>query len=163
MGDQLALWTSTHCLFFLSKYIELRCPTDDVFKSTVHRAMNKSGKERYSMPLFFGTDYHVNIEVRGCSSKMNQLNDQCILVIRSPSQAVCLPTGQRNTILLRLESMCTSGSRTCITQRSSRDFQREEQLPFSYFLSFAMFQSWFNVHGNRFSWLTKVPSLVGQL
>ncbi|KIJ09305.1 hypothetical protein PAXINDRAFT_17604 [Paxillus involutus ATCC 200175] len=36
IGDQLALWT-------------------------IHRAMNKSGKERYSIPLFFGTDYHVNI------------------------------------------------------------------------------------------------------
>jgi len=44
IGDQLALWTN------------------DVFKSTVHRAVNKSGKERYSIPLFFGTDYHVNIE-----------------------------------------------------------------------------------------------------
>ncbi|KAI9462101.1 2OG-Fe(II) oxygenase [Boletus coccyginus] len=44
IGDQLALWTN------------------DVFKSTVHRAINKSGKERYSIPLFFGTDYQVKIE-----------------------------------------------------------------------------------------------------
>ncbi|KAF9232317.1 2OG-Fe(II) oxygenase [Melanogaster broomeanus] len=44
IGDQLALWTN------------------DVFKSTVHRAINKSGKERYSIPLFFGTDHDVNIE-----------------------------------------------------------------------------------------------------
>jgi len=44
IGDQLALWTN------------------DMFKSTVHRAMNKSGKERHSIGLFFGTDYHVNIE-----------------------------------------------------------------------------------------------------
>ncbi|KAG6379453.1 hypothetical protein JVT61DRAFT_11933 [Boletus reticuloceps] len=44
IGDQLALWTN------------------DVFKSTVHRAVNKSSKERYSIPLFFGTDYHVKIE-----------------------------------------------------------------------------------------------------
>ncbi|KAF9231845.1 2OG-Fe(II) oxygenase [Melanogaster broomeanus] len=44
IGDQLAMWTN------------------DVFKSTVHRAVNKSGKERYSIPMFFGTDYHVNIE-----------------------------------------------------------------------------------------------------
>ncbi|KAH0832404.1 2OG-Fe(II) oxygenase [Lanmaoa asiatica] len=64
IGDQLALWTSEYCPFSHQEAndIEVLCPTDDVFKSTVHRAMNKSGKERYSIPLFFGTDYHVNIE-----------------------------------------------------------------------------------------------------
>lgn len=38
--------------------------TDDVFKSTVHRAINRSGVRRYSIPLFFGTDYDVKLEVR---------------------------------------------------------------------------------------------------
>ncbi|KAG8214934.1 hypothetical protein J3R82DRAFT_10124 [Butyriboletus roseoflavus] len=56
IGDQLALWTN------------------DVFKSTVHRAMNKSGKERYSIPLFFGTDYHVNIEVCGFFDETKKIN-----------------------------------------------------------------------------------------
>ncbi len=37
--------------------------TDDVFKSTIHRAVNRSGQERYSIPLFFGTDYDVKLEV----------------------------------------------------------------------------------------------------
>jgi hypothetical protein len=37
---------------------------DDVFKSTVHRAINRTGVERYSIPLFFGTDYDVLLEVR---------------------------------------------------------------------------------------------------
>lgn len=37
---------------------------DDVFKSTMHRAINYSGRERYSIPLFFGTDYDVLLEVR---------------------------------------------------------------------------------------------------
>jgi len=44
IGDQFARWTN------------------DVFKSTVHRAINYSGRERYSIPLFFGTDYDVLLE-----------------------------------------------------------------------------------------------------
>ncbi|KAI0699207.1 2OG-Fe-II oxygenase [Cytidiella melzeri] len=44
LGDQFARWTN------------------DVFKSTVHRAINRSGQERYSIPLFFGTDYDVKLE-----------------------------------------------------------------------------------------------------
>ncbi|KAI5123086.1 hypothetical protein M0805_001442 [Coniferiporia weirii] len=44
IGDQLARWTN------------------DVFKSTVHRAVNRTGVERHSMPLFFGVDYDVKLE-----------------------------------------------------------------------------------------------------
>jgi len=43
LGDQFARWTN------------------DVFQSTVHRAVNRSGVERYSIPLFFGTDYDVEL------------------------------------------------------------------------------------------------------
>ncbi|KAJ8523195.1 hypothetical protein ONZ45_g293 [Pleurotus djamor] len=54
LGDQFARWTN------------------DTFKSTPHRAINKSGKERYSMPLFFGTDYDVLLEpISTCVSPTN--------------------------------------------------------------------------------------------
>ncbi|KAF7968293.1 hypothetical protein HWV62_31037 [Athelia sp. TMB] len=55
LGDQFARWTN------------------DIFKSTLHRAINKSGRERYSIPLFFGTDYDVKLEpLPGCVTEERQ-------------------------------------------------------------------------------------------
>jgi len=52
IGDQFARWTN------------------DVFKSTVHRAVNRSGVERYSIPLFFGSNYDVKLEaIPSCCSE----------------------------------------------------------------------------------------------
>ncbi|RDB14867.1 2-oxoglutarate-Fe(II) type oxidoreductase [Hypsizygus marmoreus] len=51
LGDQFARWTN------------------DIFKSTVHRAINRNNVHRYSIPLFFGTDYDVELEpIPGCTS-----------------------------------------------------------------------------------------------
>ena len=89
IGDQLARWTSQsfrkhiqschltfdHAVLSISVLLPLSSHNslpvsgvlplvDDVFKSTVHRAVNRSGRERYSIPLFFGSNYDVRLEVR---------------------------------------------------------------------------------------------------
>lgn len=35
--------------------------TNDTFKSTLHRVMNKSGKERYSIPFFYEPNFNAEI------------------------------------------------------------------------------------------------------
>ncbi|GAA6004948.1 hypothetical protein JCM10207_008460 [Rhodosporidiobolus poonsookiae] len=37
--------------------------TNGAFKSTIHRAINRTGQERMSMPFFFGLDYDATVEV----------------------------------------------------------------------------------------------------
>ena len=44
LGEMLARWTN------------------DVFRATPHRVLNKSGRERYTIPFFFGTNYDTRIE-----------------------------------------------------------------------------------------------------
>jgi hypothetical protein len=64
-----------------------RFTPDDVFKSTVHRAINRSGVERYSIPLFFGTDYDVPLEVSIglCTGALGAAADQLSFVQALPS------------------------------------------------------------------------------
>ena len=46
--------------------------TNDYFKSTIHRAINRTGRQRYSIPLFFGPTPDVEIAVlESCQSPSN--------------------------------------------------------------------------------------------
>lgn len=79
LGDELAMWTSEPFPFlqfygqvFIGRSIPLFA--DDVFRSTKHRAINRTGVERYSMPLFFGVDYGVMLEVGHALSLLLSLN-----------------------------------------------------------------------------------------
>lgn len=48
--------------------------TNDFFVSTVHRVVNKSGRERYSAPFFFGFDKDMRLEpVPTCVSEENPM------------------------------------------------------------------------------------------
>ena len=44
IGDMMARWTN------------------DLFASTLHRVINRSGRERISVPFFYGVDYDVTLE-----------------------------------------------------------------------------------------------------
>ena len=68
IGDQIARCTSET---YLGSHLTQRRIADDIFRSTVHRATNRTDVHRYSIPLFFGTDYHVSIEVCWCAFSLN--------------------------------------------------------------------------------------------
>ncbi|PSS25662.1 hypothetical protein M430DRAFT_134306 [Amorphotheca resinae ATCC 22711] len=46
--------------------------TNGIFKSTIHRATNLTGQQRYSVPFFFGVDYNATVSVlESCISEGN--------------------------------------------------------------------------------------------
>ncbi|KAJ9132105.1 Isopenicillin N synthetase [Pleurostoma richardsiae] len=61
IGDAMSMWTN------------------DIFLSTIHRAYNKEGKTRYSIPFFFGADYDAIMNtLPSCISEARPLKYQPI-------------------------------------------------------------------------------------
>ena len=59
IGDMLELWSN------------------DLFVSTPHRVINKSGRERYSIPVFYDPDYDVKVECLPNCSSARQSAEAC--------------------------------------------------------------------------------------
>jgi hypothetical protein len=124
---------ASQCLLMHIIHGTPHCP-DDVFKSTVHRVINKSGLERYSIPLFFGTDYDVRLEVR-FNSLFLILKMRLTIYTTSRFQAVCRKTIQQNTKLSRLGTMSSPDWRLLILiRRLKGTFQQGHHLRSLYFV-----------------------------
>jgi isopenicillin N synthase-like dioxygenase len=62
VGDQLSRWSN------------------DLFLSTVHRAINRDSVRRFSIPFFFGVDYDVPLEtIESCVSEGNPKKYETVL------------------------------------------------------------------------------------
>lgn len=53
--------------------------TNDIYRSNLHRVVNRTGKERYSIPTFFNLDYHTPVScLPTCQSAGNPPKYQLI-------------------------------------------------------------------------------------
>ena len=98
-----------------SRRVVLQSRTDDVFKSTRHRAVNRSGVERHSIPLFFGTDYNVLLEV--CRILTPQ--STCLTALCRHSPAASRTTCRANTSRYLQVIMSSSGWRRHMHTRNN--------------------------------------------
>ena len=91
-----------HFFFWFHWQLTTEYLKDDIFKATVHQAVIHSGLRRYSIPLFFGTDYNVKLEVR-----YNFMPQPLIFTLdpRSPYQVVPLLIAHHGTKRSQLGNM----------------------------------------------------------
>lgn len=75
IGDFFSFWYGSHIPPGIRNPSNLSNDrTNGIFKSTIHRATNLTGQERYSVPFFFGVDYDATVSViESCVSEGNPL------------------------------------------------------------------------------------------
>lgn len=101
--------------------------TNGIFKSTIHRATNLTGEQRYSVPFFFGVDYDATVSViESCVSEGNPLKYPGPVKAGEVRRSV-LNHARKQTTNSRVFSMSANSSRQPMLPQGTKSRTRNWQ------------------------------------